>query len=618
MPVLSKRILEEIRSRCDIVDVIGSTVRLQKAGANFKGLCPFHQEKTPSFHVNPARQIFHCFGCGAGGDLFAFIMKREGLDFMGAVRQLAARSGVALEFESDGDGVAREARESLYTLHAELAKEYHRLLLRDPRAEAARRYLAERELGESVVESFQIGFAPEGWDFVGRWAQAHGVAEARLIEAGFRVRSEAPGESRCYDRFRNRIMFPIWDEQGRVVAFSGRLLVADAKAAKYVNSPETPIFRKSRLLFAMDKARAAIVESRLALVCEGQIDVIRCHAAGFTNAVASQGTAFTENHARLIRRFADRVTLVFDPDAAGQNASLKTGLLFAEAGLDVRVARLPPGQDPDQFIRQRGRAGFEQVLADARPMLDFLVDLVGSREDMGTSSGLSRVQQAAFDLIIRQPEQVGRQALVHRLAERLGAHPLAVRADYEAYEARARSRAFRSPEPAAAEAGPPKAEPPPPEELLLLEHLAADGELTAFAAPYLPPALFTHAGCRRLAAVLLAAGKAGGDWMERVAADPERDPELVALASAVQMAPSKAGRNEYTREDAVKGLILRLWVRYLKAQKADWQRHAAAGGEYGPRLYQLTGDIKALRDWAGGRAIIESYLAEMGAAPEPG
>jgi DNA primase len=374
MPVLSKRILDDIRSRCDIVEVIGGAIRLHKAGGTFKGLCPFHQEKTPSFNVNPAKQIYHCFGCGAGGDVFAFVMKREGLDFMGAVRQLAQRANVKLEFEEGAGGPERAAREALYTIHAELAKEYHRVLLQDPRADAARRYLAGRDLGAEVIEKFQIGYAPESWDFAVEWARAKKFQVDQLLASGLVAQSERPdSRSRFYDRFRNRVMFPICDEQGRVVAFSGRILVADPKAAKYVNSPETPIFRKSNILFALNKARPAIVESRTAVVCEGQIDVIRCHAAGFTNAVASQGTAFTDHHARIIRRFADRVVLVFDPDTAGQNAALKTGLLFTEAGLDVRVARLPAGKDPDLFIRENGREGFEKVLTEARHALDFLV-----------------------------------------------------------------------------------------------------------------------------------------------------------------------------------------------------------------------------------------------------
>jgi len=616
MPVLSKRILDDIRSRCEISDVIGGVVRLQKAGANFKGLCPFHQEKTPSFHINTARQMYHCFGCGAGGDVFAFVMKREGLDFMGAVRLLAGRAGVKLEFEEGAGGPERAERERLYAIHDALAKEFHRVLLSDPRAESARRYLAGRDLGETVIADFQLGFAPDGWDFVMDWAKRQKVPEDALLGAGLVARAEKPGEARYYDRFRNRIMFPIWDEQGRVVAFSGRILTADPKAAKYVNSPETPIFRKSNLLFALNKARPAIVESRTALVCEGQIDVIRCHAAGFPNAVASQGTAFTENHARIIRRYADRVVLVFDPDTAGQNAAVKTGTLFTEAGLDVRVARLPAGKDPDLFIRERGRAGFETVLSEALHVLDFLVELLSGREDMRSPSGLRRVEHAAFDLVMRSPEQVERQALVQRLAGRLGVNPLAVRADYEAYEARARARAARAggPEPEAAEPTEAASAPPPPEELMLLEHLAADTELVPLAEAYAPPLLFTHASCRRLLLAMIEARKAGDDWMETLTAVVERDVPLLTFASAVQMAPSKAGRHEFSREDAVKDLIRRLWTRYLKAQKAELQRRAAAGGEVDSRFYQLTGDLKALHDWEGGLAIIEAHLAEMDAS----
>jgi DNA primase len=609
MPVLSKRILDDIRTRADIVDVIGAVVRLQKAGGRFRGLCPFHQEKTPSFHVNPDRQIFHCFGCGAGGDVFAFVMKREGLDFMGAVRILAQKAGVTLEFEAGGaGGPERQERERLYSLHAEMAKEFHRLLLEDPRAAEARRYLAGRDLGEAVVKDFQIGYAPDGWSHVIDWAAARQFTIQELQSAGLVAQSDKDGRIRYYDRFRNRIMFPICDEQGRVVAFSGRILVNDPKAAKYVNSPETPIFRKSHILFGLHRARPAIVETRTALVCEGQIDTIRCHAAGFTNAVASQGTAFTENHARIIRRFADRVALVFDPDKAGQTAALKTALLFAEAGLDVRVARLPEGKDPDLFIREQGRVGFEKILAEARHALDFVVEIHSAREDVGSSSGLHRVEQAAFELIRKMTGQVERQELMQRLARLLGFNPQAVKSDFDAFEAKERARAFRpgEPEPAA-----PAVEkmPLPPEEVMLLEHLSADPELIPLGEAYVPPKLLSHPLCRQLLALMVEARKAGDDWLT-LASEQGRDAGLMELATAIQMAPSKAGKAEFSRQDAVEALILRLWMRRLKARKMELQRQAGAGGEVDPRFYQMTGDIKGLHSWKDGLAIIESYLME--------
>jgi DNA primase len=614
MPVLSKRILDEIRSRNDIVDVVGAAVRLTKAGSAFKGLCPFHQEKTPSFQVNPARQIFHCFGCGAGGDVFAFLMKREGLDFMGAVRQLALKANIALEFDNgSGGGAERAERDKLYAIHAELAKEYHRVLRDDSRADAARRYLASRQLGESVVEGFQIGYAPDGWDFVIPWARKNGFPEELLLQAGLVAQAEPKPNMppRRYDRFRDRVMFPICDEQGRVVAFSGRILKADPKAAKYVNSPETPIFRKSSILFALNKARAPIVEARTALVCEGQIDVIRCHSAGFTNAVASQGTAFTENHARIIRRFADRVVLVFDPDTAGQNAGLKTGLLFTEAGLDVRVARLPEGKDPDLLIKEQGREGFEKILSEARQVLDFYVEVYSAREDVRSPSGLRRVEQSVFELIKRMPDLAERESLLQRLAQRLAVNPQAVQRDFDAFDARERTRSSRPEESPPAEAEEP-IKPPPPEEVLLLEHLAADPELFPLAEAYAPPVLFHHDWSRQTLALMAEARKNDEKWYEVLTARAGRHEGFLTWAAALQMAPDKAGKQEFSREDAVKALILRLWVRHLKAAKAELQRQASSGGDVDPRFYQLTGDIKALGKWDEGLAIIEAHLEELG------
>ncbi|MCL2105421.1 MAG: DNA primase, partial [Kiritimatiellaeota bacterium] len=373
--------LDEIRARVDIVELVGSRVTLKRSGATYKGCCPFHREKTPSFHVNPMRQRYHCFGCGEDGDIFTFLQKQDGLQFMDAVRQLADRAGVALKQDVDYNS---QARGRLHALHAELAAFYQRCLRETREAAAAREYLAGRGLPDDVIASFGIGYAPaRPRDALQRWGGKYGYEPELLVAAGVLVPPRSPDRpDDFFHRFGGRLMFPVCDRQGRVVAFSGRILDPKAHPAKYVNSPETDIFVKSRVLYALDKAAAKIVKHprREAIVCEGQIDVIRCHACGFETAVASQGTAFTESHVALLKRHADSVVLAFDGDAAGNKAALATGALFLAAEIPVRVARMPPGEDPDSFLRGRGAPLFRELLDNAVSIIQFQVDTLRGAE----------------------------------------------------------------------------------------------------------------------------------------------------------------------------------------------------------------------------------------------
>ncbi len=618
MAVVSKEVLDEIRARNDLVEVVGEVVRLTRAGANYKGLCPFHKEKTPSFHVHSGRQMFHCFGCGVGGDVFTFVMKREGVDFMGAVRLLASRAGIRLQFEEGvRRGVESSEREQLLALHRDLAEEYHRVLLKEAGAEGARRYLAKRDLGQAVVKEFRIGYAPAGWDFALQWAQRKGYSPALLARAGLVVEREGGqgGGGGFYDRFRDRIMFPICDEQGRVVGFSGRILRDEPQAAKYVNSPETPIFRKSRILFALHRARAAIVEQRTAVICEGQIDVIRCHTAGVRNAVASQGTAFTEEHARILARYADRVILVFDPDAAGRRAAIKTALLFTEAGLDVQVAILPPGRDPDAFIREEGAEAFQRRLAEAGSGFMYLLETISEGVDLQTASGLRRVLEGGFEWVARLPEESGRDLLLRQLAERTGTNPLAVGRDFHDFLSRRAAgaepfypeRATDSDRKAESASGPSA---PPPEERLLLEHVVAEPELALWLEQFAPSDLFTHPCCAQVAAALIEASRKGGDWKDWMEKEEGRDEGVLAFAASLQMAPSRTAGSEFSTTEAVQSLILKLWGRRLKAEKQKLQQSPLPTGEKEAMLFRLTGEIRALSNWKDGQAVIEEYLAE--------
>src|SRR5256886_4769515 len=308
--------LEQIRAASDVVDVIGGYLPLKRAGANFVTLCPFHKEKSPSFNVNPHRQIFHCFGCHKGGDVFRFIQEYENLSFVEAVRRLAERARIPLQMESgSGQQEASYLKEKLLQIHEQIAQRWQNMLNNDAGGQVARDYLAKRSVSAEAVQLFRLGYAPDQWDDTVNWATSKGYDSAIMEQSGLVIRKE--DSDRCYDRFRGRLMFPICDEQGRIIGFSGRVLGIDQQTAKYVNSPETPIFKKGKVFYGLDKSKRAILDSGFAIVCEGQLDLIACFMAGVKNVVAPQGTAFTSEHARILKRYVDEVVLCFDSDTAG-------------------------------------------------------------------------------------------------------------------------------------------------------------------------------------------------------------------------------------------------------------------------------------------------------------
>ncbi len=353
-------ILQQIRDRIDIIDLISTYVSLSKAGQNFKGLCPFHSEKSPSFSVNPVRQMFYCFGCSVGGDAFTFLMKQEGMDFMEALRELSQRTGVALpeRRESAAKTTSGLSRERYFHLYQLAASWYHRNLQETPEGQVARDYLDQRGITRESWNTFQLGFVPEGWNGLSKWLEQQSVKPEELIQAGLVARKESEDGTRIstYDRFRGRVMFPIADPRGQVLGFGGRIL-KDGASPKYLNSPETDLFFKGRSLYGMDKARQSATASGRFYLVEGYFDVIALHQNGIENAVAPLGTALTSDHVQILRRLAPSVMLVFDGDAAGIGAALRTLDLFMNSGIEVRVLLLPAGEDPDTFIRKNGVSG---------------------------------------------------------------------------------------------------------------------------------------------------------------------------------------------------------------------------------------------------------------------
>jgi DNA primase len=415
----------EIRERTDIVQLIGEYVVLKRAGASFKGLCPFHSEKTPSFHVNPQRQFFHCFGCQASGDVFKFVMQLEGKTFPEALRQLANRAGIELpEVESrENDAVRRERqkRERLTAITESAAGYFIRMLSEHPHAHLARAELDKRAMQNETVATYRLGYAPHGWDGLAKHLGSRGFSLAEGEEAGLVVPRK--GGDGHYDRFRHRLMFPIADVHGKIVAFSGRALelpagdkVTGDPPAKYVNSPEGPLYKKSDLLFGLHEARVELRREGVAILCEGNFDVLAVHQAGLKHVLAPLGTAFTLAQAKLLKRYVARVIVLFDGDNAGRKATRAAAPLLREAGLLGTVVALPAGEDPDSFLRKRGADALKQLVATAPTMLDYLIDAGASEAGADPAARAQAIEQLGPVLAaVESPVEV--QLYVERVAQ---------------------------------------------------------------------------------------------------------------------------------------------------------------------------------------------------------
>jgi DNA primase len=428
MGTIPSETIEQIAAANDIVEVIGSYFPLKRAGANFKALCPFHQEKTPSFMVSPSRQTFHCFGCGVGGSVFRFVMDYEHVDFPSAVRKLAVRVGITVVETSRGaapeEDQQREARRLLLKLHAEAAEWFHNNLMKAQFAAPARDYLEQRGIHRQIIKNWQLGFAPDRWDALLKWALDRGYTRPQLLQSGLvKLRDESDTRSEIYDRFRGRIMFPIHNDVGEVIAFSGRLLKDEEGAAKYLNSPETPLFRKGNVLFGLHKSKRALIEANSAIVCEGQIDLISLFEAGITNVVAPQGTAFTENQARILKRFVDEVVLCFDSDTAGAKAAERSLDALLQNDLIVRVVELPRGEDPDSLVRREGKEKFENRVASAQDFFDYWIEREMQATDVSSLGAKLQLARRLAETISRVHDPLMRGEVVNKASARLGVSP---------------------------------------------------------------------------------------------------------------------------------------------------------------------------------------------------
>lgn len=575
---IPESIIDEIKARTDLSDLIaGYGIQVKRAGGSYKACCPFHHEKTPSFHIQPAKGLYHCFGCGESGDVIKFVMKYEGLNFMEAAQKLASACG--LEFEAKEDPEAA-VRKRLFALHAELAAFYRRCLKEAKEAARARAYLSSRDLSDEVAEKFQIGYAPQSADAMLTWAQKRGFTTDELEIAGI-LKPPLYQDGRWYSPFAGRLMFSIRDRQGRVIAFSGRTLETDKtkmRGGKYVNSPATPIFKKSNVLYAFDLAAGKIANAkpvREAIVCEGQIDVVRCHACGFDTAVASQGTAFTGEHVQILKKVADAAVLVFDGDAAGQKAAISTAGEMLSVGMTVRVAQLPAGEDPDSMLRSKGADAFKACLDAAVSIVAFQVSVARAKESNPDSyDAIARAGRAVLELVRRCPGAVMRAGLMQEAATMLNIPVSALEEDYARlsegkpkFTPSVRKDAVppsiedeRRTVIPSEDAAAPENNPPPDSEMALMEFLYGlgdDAQIADMLENYAPDVLFVHHITGAFVRAYVREARGGVDAIANLKNDiPEAELDVL---EKIYLSQNRAAYSELEPAENLRKALGRLW-----------------------------------------------------------
>ena len=630
--------IEEIRARTDLADLISSYgIQLRRAGSDYMACCPFHHEKTPSFHIHPDRGFYHCFGCGESGDCIKFVQKQEGLTFVEAVKKLAEQCGVKIEETEDPNAGLRKR---LYALMAELAAFYRRCLLQAKEGEIAREYLKSRALDGAVAEDWGIGYAPNGVSNILRWAEKYKYTPEELEAAGVIKAPSRPGDS-GYHRFGGRLMFPVRDKQGRVVAFSGRQLVEKKNSGKYVNSPETAIFKKSNVLFGFDRASREIGKDPHCevIVCEGQIDCIRLHASGFANAVAGQGTAFTDEHVRMLKRVASQAVLVYDDDAAGHKATIRSAGMLLAAEIPVRVVSLPDGDDPDSFLRTKGAEAFRALLEKGESIISFQCRVERAKErDPASIDAVARVSKAVLATIAACSSAVLRASMVGEASKLLGLPSAALTEELEVVRKKASLAAPRRqstdavvpqdedidlpisdldsevPIPVAAEAA--EVAPPPPREMAFMQFLMAnerDKTLDGMIGDFLPREVFAHAFTWRFVETWRMEASSGEDAFAAFAASLAGQER--ALLDAVLVEVGKTQSSTLSATDIMQDFVRSFWEAHLKQVRGTLP--AVGDSEANKERMKITMDLKRLRQarWAVVKDMIRDFMRERQSRP---
>jgi len=432
--------IDEVKQKTDIVGVVSQYVALKKAGRNLVGLCPFHSERHPSFFVYPEQQSWHCFGCNTGGDAFSFIMKKEGLDFGEALRLLAQRAGVTLP-SRPGRDEEKEEKERLYKINETAAQYFHSLLLNSPEAAKARKYVQGRGFTDKAAAEFQMGYSPNKWEDLKKCLREHGYAEGELLKAGLIVEADS---GRTHDRFRNKLMFPIMDIKGHVIGFGARVL--DESLPKYVNSPQTPAFDKSRNLYGINLAAAGIRQQDTAVIVEGYVDVITAHQNGFNNVVASMGTAVTEAQVSSLKRLTRNLVLALDADAAGEEAMLRVVSYENILESEIRVVILPQGKDPDDVIKEDTDT-WRNLLSKATPIVDYTIDMITSKLDLNTARDKSLAVKELLPVIAAMGDKVRQAHYVQKLARLVNVGERTIEAELSRFKTVAERAKVTAPRP---------------------------------------------------------------------------------------------------------------------------------------------------------------------------
>jgi DNA primase len=413
MAGIPENIIDQVRERTDIVEVISRYIPLKRSGRNFKAPCPFHHEKTPSFMVSPVKQIYHCFGCGAGGNVFSFLMKHERMEFPEAVRELAKKAGVTVPEFTKQDKARDSLTEKLYSINNTALSFYSSQLLSEKHSAAARQYIADRRLSARTAEDFKLGYAPRSWTGLLDYLKKSGFSEPALERCGLILKGK---EGRFYDRFRDRIIFPISDMKGKVRGFGSRVL-DNKNQPKYMNSPETPVYNKGSHLYGLNLTWQHIRDENTAIVVEGYLDLITPYQYGVRNIVASLGTALTLDQVRLLKRYAERIILLFDADAAGQGAALRSLDMLVEEEMKVSVAQLEKGSDPDSFVNKYGAEAFKGEIDKAQDIFDFKINALLAMHEHKSLDGKAKIADEMLPLISRVKNGIIQAGYLKRLAE---------------------------------------------------------------------------------------------------------------------------------------------------------------------------------------------------------
>ena len=628
---ITESVIEDIKSRIDLAELISSYgIQVKHAGATAKACCPFHHEKTPSFNINSSKGFYHCFGCGESGDAIKFVQKQEGLTFVEAVKKLAEQCGVKIEEAEDPNAGLRKR---LYSLMAELAAFYRRCLLQAKEGETARKYLESRALAGAVAEDWGIGYAPNGVANILRWAEKYKYTPEELEAAGVVKAPNRPGDS-GYHRFGGRLMFPVRDKQGRVVAFSGRQLVEKKNSGKYVNSPETAIFKKSNVLFGFDRAGRAIGKDPHCevIVCEGQIDCIRLHASGFANAVAGQGTAFTDEHVRMLKRVASQAVLVYDDDAAGHKATIRSAGMLLAAEIPVRVVSLPDGDDPDSFLRTKGAEQFRALLEKGESIISFQCRVERAKErDPASIDAVARVSKAVLATIAACSSAVLRASMVGEASKLLGLPSAALTEELEAsrkkMSAAPRHQASAVQEYSVDDDGvggqpstsdfqlstPPAADaeevvPPPPREIAFMQFLMSnerDKTLDGMIGEFLPREVFAHGFTWRFVETWRMEAASGEDAFAAFAASLTGQER--AWLDAVLVEVGKTQSSTLSATDIMQDFVRSFWEAHLKQVRGTLP--AVGDSEANKERMKITMDLKRLKQvrWAVVKDMIRDF-----------